>query len=60
MMSNCSVPSVVLIQFLGDFAVRFDHNLANRDLRIVKVEQKISGCGSSQDGAQAFARICGY
>jgi hypothetical protein len=27
---------------------------------MVKVEQKISGCGSSQDGAQAFAHICGY
>jgi len=49
-----------ILKFLYNPIIPFTNNLGERDLRMAKVHQKISGCFRSMAGARTYARIRSY
>ena len=49
-----------VLRFAHDFQVPFDNNLAERDIRMIKIQQKVSGSWRTTTGAHRFLALRAY
>lgn len=60
LIERCQKYRTEILRFMTDFRVPFTSNLAERDIRMVKVQQKISGSFRSIEGVSDFSRVREY
>ena len=60
LLARLDIYSDEVLRFAHDFRVPFDNNLVERDIRMVKLQQKISGCWRTNTGADHFLALRAY
>lgn len=57
LLAQLSTGKWAVFRFLHDFSVPFDNTLAERDPRMINVQQNVSGCFRTEEGVTRFCRI---